>query len=170
MLPEQDAFFEQLYRENYKKMTFYALAALKNPSRAEEVVQDAFHEAIKKTDVLMEHENPGGWLMQTVKYKIHESERAHIRHLKYFLSLDTDIPIELAAPDLPNADIHETSDTIQKIKAALTEDELYLLKRIIFEKASHLDMAKELGITVWTSQKRLERIRKKLHQVFPDKK
>ena len=45
-----------------------------------------------------------------------------------------------------------------------------LLCRITLEGATHLEVAKELGISVWSSQKRLQRIRKKLcKQLLPNK-
>ena len=59
---------------------------------------------------------------------------------------------------------------IEKIERALTREEYQLLKRLILDKASHLEVAKELGITVYASQKRLERIRGKLYKAFPEQK
>jgi len=56
---------------------------------------------------------------------------------------------------------------IQKIRATLTEQELYQLKRVIYDNASHKELASELGISIWTSQKRLERARDKLARLFP---
>ena len=53
-----------------------------------------------------------------------------------------------------------------RIRQALTPDELFLFERLVFDKASHLEVSKELGITVWTSQKRFERIKKKLQKVL----
>ena len=48
------------------------------------------------------------------------------------------------------------------------DDDITLFQRILIENASHKDVAAELGITVWTSQKRLERIRKRIREEFPD--
>lgn len=76
MLPEQDDFIEGLHRKYFKKLTLYAVSALEDSDRAQDVVQDAFHEAVLQIDTLMTHENPGGWLMQTVKYKVRNSERS----------------------------------------------------------------------------------------------
>ena len=91
MLPEQDMFIENLHRKCFKKLTIYAASKLRDSDRAQDVVQDAFHEALVHIDDIMTHENPGGWLMKTVKNKILESERAHRRYIHRFLSLDSDI-------------------------------------------------------------------------------
>ena len=48
------------------------------------------------------------------------------------------------------------------------EDDITLFRRIFIENVSHAEVAAELGITVWTSQKRLERIRKRIREEFPD--
>ena len=55
-----------------------------------------------------------------------------------------------------------------KADQALAPEEYQLLKRLILDKASHLEVARELGITVYASQKRLERIRDKLRREFPE--
>ena len=66
--------------------------------------------------------------------------------------------------------VQEDAFTILGVTATLTQEEFYLLRRIVFESASHLEVAEELGISVWASQKRLERIRKKLEQAFPNRR
>lgn len=172
MLPEQDEFIERLHRKYFRKLTLYAMSALRDSSKAQDIVQDAFHEALLHIDDLMSHENPGGWLMETVKYKIRDSERAHRRYIRRFLSLDTDIPAERALWSEPTAEFCEPDEVlpIEKIERALTREEYQLLKRLILDKASHLEVAKELGITVYASQKRLERIRGKLYKAFPEQK
>ena len=70
MLPDQDAFIEAIYFEYYKKLVIYARAFLKDQEKAQEIVQDVYHEAVLHVDVVMTHENPGGWLMKTLKNKL----------------------------------------------------------------------------------------------------
>lgn len=171
MLAEQDSLIENLHRKYFKKLTIYALSALRDPNRAQDVVQDTFHEAIRHIEDLMVHENPGGWLMETVKYKVRESERSRRRYMHRFLSLDSDVPAEyVPAKDL-GTELDEPDGTLllEKVVQTLTQEEYRLLKRLVFDKASHLEVAQEFGITVYASQKRLERIRKKLHKVFWDR-
>jgi len=163
---------ERLYREYVKKLTIYAVSILQNQALAQDVVQDTFHEAIKHAELLLSHDNPGGWLMATLKYKIKESERERRRHIRYFLSLNSDLLedcFSAASSDLEYED-SDAPTAMDRIKAALTPDEFELLKRLTFDRASHLEVAKEFGITVYASQKRLQRIREKLYQVFPERK
>ena len=74
-----DAAFEQLYTEYVHRLIRYARAQGQSGDVAEELVQDTFHEAYAQLAHLTEHENPGGWLMQTLKNKIRNYDRARQR-------------------------------------------------------------------------------------------
>ena len=165
LLSEQDAFFEKLYDDMFDNMKTYARVQLHDPFGVEEVVQDAFYTALQQLEQLRQHSNPKGCLMQILKYKIKEYKRAHSRALKFFLSLDDNPLPEARAPsnDFPVS----TSSILKTIREVLTTEEYYLFHRIILNGASHMEMSVELGITVWSSQKRLERIRRKLKDVLP---
>ncbi len=163
---EQDVSFEALYRANYKKLMRYAAAKLDNPGQAEEVVQDTFYTAWNNRETLLQHKAPGAYLMTTLKYKIKECRRARQRYLHLFLSLDSGLQAEAAAPGDPVSS--GVKNLMELIESNLSPDEWHLLRRHVFEGASHLELARELGVTVWTSQKRLERIRKKLREILPD--
>ena len=86
MLPEQDIFLETLHRTYFNKLTPYAESALRDTARAQDVVQDAFHDALLHIDRLMVRENPGGWLMKTVK-KQNPGQRTGAQTLYVSLSL-----------------------------------------------------------------------------------
>ena len=59
MRPDQNDFIKQLYQDNFLKLMVYVSTSLKNTSRAQDIVQDTFHEAIHHIDILMQHPNPG---------------------------------------------------------------------------------------------------------------
>lgn len=60
----------RLYQENYSRLLSYVLKQGLHLSVAEDIVQDAYYEAIRKPEEIRVHPNPGGWLMNTVKNKI----------------------------------------------------------------------------------------------------
>lgn len=171
MSARQAELMDALYRAFYKKLFIYAVSALEDSERAKDVVQDTFHEALLHIDVISAHENPGGWLMAALKNKIRESERARRRYLYRFFSLDSDIPAA-ALPEALISGIQEPDDgpVMERIEGALTPEEYKLLMRFALDKASHLKIAEEFGISVYASQKRLERIRDKLYRLFPERK
>lgn len=165
MRPDQNDFIKQLYQDNFLKLMVYVSTSLKNTSRAQDIVQDTFHEAIHHIDILMQHPNPGGWLRMTAKYKVREEQREMNKYAAYFISLDSDLLTEpgeedprLAQPGEPDA---APVLLLEKIKKILTEEEYRLLKRLTIDGVSHVKAAEEFGISVYASQKRLERIRKK---------
>lgn len=174
MRPDQDSFIAQLYQKYFGMLTLYATASLKNQSCAQDVVQDTFHEAINHVDVLMQHPNPAGWLKLTLKNKIKEEQRKMRKYALHFLSLEHDLLTEPGRddPQLEQKLNPETSlvSVIERIKNALTEEEYTLLKRLTIDRASHVEVAEEFGISVYASQKRLERIRKKLKKALSDRK
>ena len=88
------------------------------------------------------------------------------------LSLDADFPDESNLPEELVAAQPEPQEesVIEKVERVLTPEEYQLLKRLVFDRASHLGVAQEFGISVYASQKRLERIREKLYTVFPERK
>ena len=87
------------------------------------------------------------------------------------VSLDSEQIASLSSAESIDNVIEEREEhqsAVEKIQGALSESELYVVKRLIYENATHKELAEELGITVWASQKRLERIRDKLGKIFPD--
>ena len=172
MMPDENELVESLYRMHFKKLFIYANAALRDPEQARDVVQDTFHEAVRRIDVVAEHENPGGWLMNVVKNKLKECERNRRRDIRHLLSLDADFPDESNLPEeFVSAQPELQSGSVMEIiEHVLTPEEFRLLKRLVFDRASHQQVAQEFAISVYASQKRLERIRDKLYTVFPERK
>lgn len=78
------------------------------------------------------------------------------------------IPFEDAV--LASEDAHAPSvfEIIEEIRQTLSADEWDLLRKIALEKVPYKDAAAELGITIWTYQKRVQRIREKLRENFKD--
>lgn len=168
MLPEQDAFIEKLYHEFFTQLWIYAKAALGDPEQTQEVVQDTFHEAVRHIDILMAHDNPKGWLMDALKKKIMHARRSMNRYILRFISLDSDLEFTDPVLSVEDPAPNNVQDTLREIRRVLSEEELDLLRKITLEKQPYKNVAEELGITVWTCQKRIERMRKKLKQYFAE--
>ncbi|MGM9602277.1 MAG: RNA polymerase sigma factor [Faecousia sp.] len=158
MLTREDDLIESLYCSEYAKLLGYALKRVGKMDLAQDLVQDTFHEAVKYREKLRSHPNPQGWLMQTLKNKVLSYEREYARYIRHFVS--SEAVGEIAAPS------NQASEFMQTVEATLTAEEFYLFKRIILRRDSHLDVAAELGITVWACQKRLSRIKEKLKKAF----
>lgn len=76
---EEEKYIEQLYREMYTRLCFYAKNALGSRTLAEEAVQDTFRIACIKPDSLMNSKNPRDWLINTLKNVIRNRQRTEAR-------------------------------------------------------------------------------------------
>lgn len=161
MTDEQNEFLESLYRENQLKLFHYAKSVLGNEEMAMDVVQDTFHTATIRIDTVITHENAPGWLMEVLKNKIKDHIRSRNRYIARFVSLEGLENLLSVEDEYNSLDGAATSVAaiLSDIEKFLKLDDFYLLRRIVLENASHREVAEELGITVWISQKRLERIR-----------
>lgn len=153
-----------LYFSEYSKLLQYAKIMLKDTEAAEDAVQEVFCVALLRSDILVSHPNPKGWLMQTLKYTICNFNRSRSQYLLRFVAIDPQI-LKSKSIDSSKPPIDE--DTILLIaKQALSPEEYLLLRRIVFEKIDYATVSDELKITVPACYKRLERVRKKLHKLF----
>lgn len=166
MLPEQEKIIKQLYETYFCKLTSFAMASVHDPHIAEEIAQDTFHTALLHIDEIANHPNPGGWLMQTTKYKIKEYQRRRSQDLRHLVSLETIRPFEADgnASAFDQAEATPSENILEQIRAILSPEEYALFQQLILKRASHLSVAKEFGISVSASQKRLQRIREKLRK------
>ena len=70
------AWFDGQFRRHYSTMLRLTARQLRDPARAEELVQDAFELFWQKRAQLREHPNPGGWLMKTLQFLIRNEARS----------------------------------------------------------------------------------------------
>lgn len=167
---EANAFLEALYNANYERLYIYAENLLFNAAYAEEAVQETFFEAVRKQDALMRHAKPEAWLMETLKNKIRVGSRrpgagGPVLHLARAGSCAGEQKTRRGGPA-----VRLDQRTARRHPRHAKPEDYRLLCRITLEGATHLEVAKELGISVWSSQKRLQRIRKKLcKQLLPNK-
>lgn len=170
MAAEYDGAFDTLYLAHVEGLLRYAYTRTQNREIAEELVQDTFHEAYVQFERLRCHENAGGWLMQTLKNKLRNYQRTRQREM----ALLTDWPEDGAQIAAQGDLAAEASDRqqVSAIQAFVTESfdetDKLLFQMLLVEGVSHKAAAAALGISIWNSQKRLERIRKRIREAFPE--
>lgn len=150
---------EELYNEMFYPLSAYANSALSDRKLAEEAVQDTFRIACAKADVFLSSPNKKGWLLNTLKNVIHNliRSRAYLNSI-VICSLDFDENIIVGDEDSPDLDM---------MYSDLIDNEDYkLLKKIVLDKYSILEAARELGISVEACKKRVQRAKKKLKKHF----
>ena len=156
---EEEKYIEQLYREMYTRLCFYAKNALGSRTLAEEAVQDTFRIACIKPDSLMNSKNPRGWLINTLKNVIRNRQRTEAR-LSNALLAAMSVCEPQAKANVETAEFHAAYSD------ALGKDDFQLLINIVIRKYSMLEAAEELGISVEACKKRVQRAKKKLQRII----
>lgn len=164
MTSDQEKIFTEYYRQYFNKLKIYAYSSLRNWTRAEEAVQDTFHIAWVKIDDFTSSKNPMGWLVNTLKFTIKNIQRHDSHQMRLFISLN-DLG-ECSGSDNVNSEL-DIKDICQSV---LSEEEYYLMRRIVLDSATYKEMSEELGIKLWACQKRMQRILKKLRDYFEKSK
>ncbi len=169
---DQERLLEELYKEMYSVLLCYANAALKDKALAEEAVQDTFRIACAKVGELSASENPRGWLMLTLKNVLRNTNRELAALNQLFVSavsIDDEIVLETYASGTDYEKRIEDDEVSILYSDLLSPDEYRLLKRIVLQKYTIRDAAKELGISIESCKKRIQRIKKKLRKKLEEK-
>lgn len=157
MNPEHRERIESLYLEMYDMLLAYAQCSFKEESLAEEAVQETFRIACQKPDQLCESKNPKGWLVNTLKFTIRNIKR-NTEHTLQLLSAYLLEKEECAA-------FSEDRLSLQLMYGNVADSEEFkLLKEMVIDKKSHLEMAKARGITVSACKKRVQRAKEILQK------
>ena len=126
---------EQMYKEMYPALYVYALRILEDAALAEEAIQEAFCIACAKREQVLASANPQGWIMCTQALEERAGPPAGTE--------------ELASVDVLFGDVSDSED-------------FRLLKRIALDRCTVLEVAEDLGISVESCKKRVQRARKRL--------
>ena len=154
MNEDHSILIEELYLEMYQGMIAYATSALEE-SLAEEAVQETFRVACQRAQVLAESENPRGWLVITL--------RNIIRNMKRSQEASQRIIAKFLVSQASNISISENTINLDIVYQNVADLEEYkLLKEMVLEGRSHLEMANARGISVAACKKRVQRAKELL--------
>lgn len=158
---EQGRNIARLYKEMYYNLYTYAYGILRERELSEELVQETFRIACDKPLELLSSANPQGWLMNTLKNVIWNARRKRATIAKYIVAAET--------VDIDQIANHDPSGNIDLMYSGLiSEEEFQLVKRVAVERYTMLEAAEELGISVETCKKRVQRAKAKLRKHFEE--
>lgn len=93
-MPPPNDLFEYLFL-TYSKLLFrIALGWLHNKESAEDAVQDTFLIASQHMEVISIHSNPGGWLVQTLKFILKDRIRSESRSPEFVSMYDYELSVQ----------------------------------------------------------------------------
>lgn len=90
-MAHSDAFFSSLYENLYEKLYKVAYRMLGNQETAKDMAQETFLLALFRQDELINHPNPEGWLMLTLRNLVRNEQRRLNRHPGISLDLIPDL-------------------------------------------------------------------------------
>ncbi len=162
MSPEQDAFLSQLYHENFNRLLGHAFHYTADWAKAEVVVQEAFCVAVVKIEAVMASEVPLRWMNATIK----NLARNMARHEKYQKALFLYLEDLKASPS--TSDCFRDIDILEWCEQTVGKENFQLFKRVVLDGVPYIDMAKELGISMWACRKRVQRVSDALREGLKD--
>jgi len=154
---------ESVYLDMYHFLYNYANSRLKDPSMAEEAVQETFRIACCKLEAFRASPNPKGWIVLTLKNVLRNMIRSRARLLKAFITMDENSISNLEAP--PEAGI-----TDAEYSDILSPDDYELIKLVEIEGFAINDAAEHFGISVEACKKRVQRATERLRKGLSIKK
>lgn len=162
MDPSSRKMFAAIYKKYYNQLVAHAYRYLHDWPLSNEAAQEAFLVAWRRFEVFQASENQIGWLKVTTKNVALNMVTKMIREKQLFISI-----CEVSDSAATNSmEIPLSIDLM--FQNIITDEEIYLLKRIVLDKAIYLDLSKELNISVWACQKRMQRLLKKLRSFLKD--
>lgn len=156
---EQWQVIHALYLQEYSKLLAYARSALYDESLAKEAVQDTFLVACTKPEALLSHPNPPGWLMQTLKYTIHNMIRGRAKLNALLLYFQEDA-LAAGSPELDELELDLVCEKF------LGREDWKTLKSFLLHHMSVQDVADSMGISREAAKKRLQRSHKRLKEML----
>ena len=162
MDPSNRTIFEAIYKKYYNHLVVHAYRYLHDWPLSNEAAQETFLVAWRRFEVFQASKNQIGWLKVTAKNIALNMVTKMIREKQLFISI-CEVSDNVATQ---STEIPLSVDLI--FQNVITDEEIFLLKRIVLDKATYLDLSKELNISVWACQKRMQRLLKKLKSFLKD--
>ena len=157
MNSQYNADIERLYLQLYDRMFIYARCTLKNDVLAEEAVQETFRIACQKPEELLNSQRPEGWLINTLKNVMANMIRNRAVANRIFS--------EYVAAQAQDYAVSEDRMSFEILYENITDmEEFQLLKEMVIEGKSHLEMAQKRGISVPAIKKRIQRAKEVLRK------
>ena len=157
--------FNEMFRRNETIVYNFIRYRILDKSLAQDVMQETFYLAYKKWDILKDHPNQTGWLLETARHKIQEFNRK-IKKLECETSLDDHDDYEHVVAK----DEYGKAELDMVLEEELDEEEKTRFSRYIVAGYKISEMAQLENITENNMSVRLSRLRSKISQCLYDGK
>jgi len=151
---DKNAFLENLVIEMHDLLYNYAKLKLSDHHSAYDVVQETYLAAHKNIEKLMDSENPQGWLIEALRFKVLHEQRAKARFFILANKAVFDSSVDRSDEDKYESDI----------EGLLKKDEYEILHIIYIDGYSIKEAAATQEITYEACKKRVQVAKRRLAQ------
>lgn len=154
MSKSENDFLECLVVEMHDILINVAKIRLHDDHSAYDVVQETYLAAQKKISKLMKSENPQGWLVEALKFKIKHEQRAKGKYLLLTQKIAQDVSTDKQHEDRVDYDVGDL----------LLKSEYEVLRYLYIEGLSIKEVSEKLDISYEACKKRVQAAKRKLAQ------
>ena len=150
----ENEFVAKLFDEMYEFLFNYACVRLRDIYSAHDATQETFLAALEDVKKLMQTENPQGWLVEALKFKVLNEQNAKARYVERYHEDET--------TGLSNEPCEIGNN--HSIDELLNEKEYEVLRLVYIEGLSINEAAARLDIKYDTCRMRIKDAKRKLIQ------
>jgi RNA polymerase sigma-70 factor (ECF subfamily) len=164
MSQTKDKYFEQVYKQSYRKMFNFAKRLCNNADQAEDVTQEAFVRAYAAFDTCHADGKIENWLMRIVHNVFVDSKRKEKRRIMAYSEsffADEGGLEQFADPQKSIEDIlagGTTDPILEEAIASLEPQARELLRLAYVERLPHAEIGKMLGVRTGAARSRVHRL------------
>ncbi|MEL6865629.1 MAG: sigma-70 family RNA polymerase sigma factor [Bacteroidota bacterium] len=151
---------EQLYRKYFDAMMRMCMRYTDDREKAMEIVNNGFLRVFKKLDTFSFKGSLEGWIRKLVYHSLSEYFKKHARYLQFLVFEERDKSVSDQA--LQNIYVEDILRIVDLLPPATQQ----VFKLYAIEGFSHVEIAKEVQISVGTSKWHLATARKKLKKLI----
>lgn len=155
----QEEFFRKLYMETYYGLYHYVRSICKDKDAIEDILQETYYEACTHNNLLINHENPRGWLYKTASNKVRNYMKKCERS-----NVPLDSIIEIGVSERLFGEM-EWKLALEKI---LSPEETDIFWKYYVLGFTGSEIAASLGISEGCLKVRMYRMKKKLRENLTD--
>lgn len=159
--------FENMFKQYYSDLCYFALKYMESEEDAEEVVQDVFYNLWEKREMIQIQISVKAYLLSSVRNKCLQilNHRKVKRKYGKMKSEETEVFSDNPADDLI---YNESVEIFNEALNALPEKCRTIFKMSRFEGMKYKDIAFELSISVKTVEANISKALKEFRQFFPN--
>lgn len=166
MTKQEEKEFEQLFKESYPQLYYYALTLINNSEICKDIVNDVFEQLWRDYEYLRQ-ESAVSYLRKCVRNRCIDHLRHQAVEEQYvaFYALEFRESVALA-----DGDEDERLGKIKKVIDAMSAQRRFIVEACFFHKKSYKEVAEILGMTVDGVKKHIVAALKKLRTEFSAEK